>query len=131
MKKAILILALLATALLIGAWSGRTLVGTGLEGFASRPPETAVARQALKTAEWFAPQSMGLLAPLILSLRVESVEKVEGSCTAMPSAGTDWEPVADYRSTVRAYTLFALPLRTYVVTCGGTSITVGKSSGPA
>jgi len=68
---------------------------------------------------------MGPLAPLILSLRVESVEKVAGSCTQMPPAGTEWEPLADYRVIIRSYTLFAIPLRTYVVACGGNSITGG------
>lgn len=109
--------------LFAGLWIGSTRADSDLGRYPEQSPEAAVARQSLETAGWFAPESLGLLSPLILSLEVQSVERTPGSCTDLP-AHASWRSVADYRTTVQARTIFALPLRTYKLTCGGNSIRV-------
>lgn len=123
--KTLLILAAVVVVLLAaGAWLGTALPAADAERFAAGSPEREVARRALDTARWFIPESLGPLAPLALSTQLVEVRRVPGSCTQMPAAGTDWEPVADYVALVRARTLFGIPLRSYEVTCGGAAIRV-------
>ena len=93
----------------------KAFVSDGIEGFAADSTRRAVASEAVSTARLACLNKPGVTL-LIPEIRVTSVARTELPCADAPGI----RPGADhYIANLRAYTLFAVPLRTFRASCNG------------
>ena len=114
MTRAALYAVALAVVFVVGVLVTRLTVTSGVGGYDGR--EQALAEQALDVS--YIATGNPLLANAIVARRVVAVEaEAPGECTEPGFEANGAYP--GHRATVRAYTLFRVPVARVNVTCGG------------
>lgn len=117
--RSLLILALILVALLVvGRVVTASFVDDGIDRYAEGTPERVVAETATRNAasltrRMLLPRALFFLLPKV---GATEVQLKEGHCTEYPPGSF---PHLDYVAEVRVYTLFAIPVRSFTLQCGG------------
>jgi hypothetical protein len=82
------------------------------------PVKSVVATRSEDLATWFYGDHP-FERLVITDVRTKSVELAPGSCTTYPPDAVEH---GDYRARLQLYTIFGVPLREVVATCGGNAI---------
>jgi hypothetical protein len=100
---------------ILGYGVTKAFVSDGLDQFASDSTRMAVAAEAVSTSRLVCLNKPGVTL-FMPAIRVTHVERTDAPCTDAPGI----RPGAPhYTASIRAYTLFGIPLKTFHAACNG------------